>query len=117
MDWTNYFWYCDLYCADITDDVLESEVVLVYAKVQNTYGQLPYVYYTTDDTPIYVNPLLITGMVQVQVRLADGYYLTTQPSFHQLRVVTIPAPELNKYPELDLKDYEAVAEIFNLDKQ
>lgn len=116
MDWTNYFWYCDLYCSDITNNVLETGVVLVYARVQNTYRQLPFVYYTTDDTPIYVNPLFITGMVEVQVRLADGYYLTTQPSFNQLRVVTIPAPELNKYPEIDLSDYEAVAKTFNLDK-
>ncbi len=97
----------------ITADIYSTGAVMCYLEVSGTTFALPYSYLNSG----YTRHMLFTyneGTILVKRRDDDGATSNPGVSNAKIRVVAISSTGMIQNPNLDLTDYEAVKEAFDL---
>lgn len=111
-------WYCNLSLPELTADNLNSASVQAYfQKTANTWIAIPTTFYNTPSN-YYMGYSTTIGNVKINW-IYNGAGSGNDPNTHfgitsQFKVVIIPPAMITANSDLDLKNYQAVKDRFNL---
>lgn len=97
----------------ITSDIVSTGAVMCYMTIGADTYALPYSWFYSSGQTRHVLFTYSTG--NVTVKRIDDDFLTNNPEGTTIKVVAITANGLIANPGLDLNDYAAVAEAFDLE--
>ena len=106
-------WSINFTYGAITQDIIDRGAVLVYMKVGSAYNQIPITFYPANNYSRTYDISTYVGGVTIYCTDSD---LTqpTNPGTLTFKVVVIAASQLIKNPNVDLKNYTAVKQAFNI---
>lgn len=106
-------YYADIFASFITDDIVQSGAVLVYAQTGiNQYTQLPLTFYQSTYYSTSLEVSTSTGSVRIIWTDSDRAQ-PIEPQSLNFKVVAIAASVLRRNPNVDLNNYAAVEKAFS----
>jgi hypothetical protein len=97
----------------ITQDIIDKGAVLVYLKNGQAFAQLPLTIYQTSSYSTSIEVASFVGGVKIFWTDSD-LIQPDNPGNREFKIVVIAASGLAKNPNLDLNDYNAVKQAYNL---
>lgn len=123
-DWrwdSNTSWRVDIYYEAISTAITDYGAVLVYMEEDNTWRQLPYTFYYTDNDEngnvLYCSSSLEVSTYDEGVSIfwtENDFYDGYCPEEHRFKIVVIAASYYNARSDVDYSNYEAVKAAFQL---
>jgi len=104
-------WTLNIPYAAVTQDIINTGAVLVYAKVETSFNQLPLTFYQTPTYSTSVEVSSYAGGVNLIWTDSDLIQPNT-PNLETFKIVVISSAGIAQNPNVDLSNYEEVASAF-----
>lgn len=106
-------WYLNLPAAAVTQNIINTGAVLVYAKVGDSYNQLPLTFYQSASYSTTVEVSSYAGGVNLIWTDSDLTQPNT-PTLQTFKIVAISSAGLAQNPDLDFSNYEEVVSAYEI---
>ena len=106
-------WVINLTYPAITQEIINSGAVLVYIGGNNSYTQLPFTIYSSDEYSTSFNYAVSVGSIQIECSDSD-LILPQQPGNVNIKVVVIASSQKHLIQDTDVSNYNEIKDALNL---